>query len=144
MDGVERETRDEEADGVPARGSPPHAPELDSIVGGSTTVGVVGGLSTTEEEVGVRAREAALEFPSPPPSEAKVLNAPVAPVVMALRPNEAVFGMMVTGRSSTFVKPARTFFLTCAGFCDARKVGSEMARSEAVCEMRDVSGPQIA
>ena len=79
VEGVERETRDEEEEDVPASGSPPHAPELDSIVGGKTTVGVVGGLSTAEGSVGVRALEVAFEVPSPPPSEAKVLKAPVAP-----------------------------------------------------------------
>lgn len=66
------------------------------------------------------------------PSEAKVSMTPVAPYVIAFKPYEAVFGMMVTGRRRTLVKPARTFFLTCAGFDDARNVGSETASAEAV------------
>lgn len=139
VEGVEceRETRDEEDEEVGGRGSPPQADELDSMEGGRTTVGVVGGLSTEDGSAGVRAREVDADPPErPPPSEANVLKAPVAPVVMALRPNEAVLGMMVTGRRRTLVKPARTFFLTCAGFCEARKVGSDMARSEAVCQGR--------
>lgn len=82
---------------------------------------------------GVPARADALPLAlPPPPSDANVLNAPVAPYVIAFKPYDAVFGMIVTGSKRTFVNPARTFFLTWAGFADARNVGSEVAKSDAV------------
>lgn len=70
--------------------------------------------------------------PNCPPNDANVLKAPVAPMVMALRPYEAVMGMMVTGRRRSLVNPARTFRFTWAGLDEARKVGSEMASADAV------------
>lgn len=125
--------------------------ELRGVGGGSSSTGVVGvDVAVEADTVDVVAAAAAAATaaaalaevdadeedvngaPIVVPSEANVLNAPVAPYVMALKPSSAVLGMMVTGRRRTLVNPARTFFLTWAGLEEARKVGSEMARSEAV------------
>jgi hypothetical protein len=120
--------------GVPSS-SPPQAEADDST--GTLAIGAEGtggGASAVDEaDDGAAGATVGVRFPlSCVPSEAKVSMTPVAPYVIAFKPYEAVFGMIVTGRRRTLVKPARTFFLTWAGFDDARKVGSDTASADAV------------